>query len=59
MKYKDTQKKHKVLWGFIYVGAFIVAFTVSAILKITYNPLAEEVHVDWNDTVGTVYTDIA
>lgn len=58
MKNKEKGRK-KVLWGFIYVGAFIVAFAASAIIKMTYNPLSEEMKVNWNESVGRVYTDIA
>ncbi|CAH1191789.1 hypothetical protein PAECIP111890_00545 [Paenibacillus sp. JJ-223] len=45
------------MWGFIYVGAFIVAFVASAIIKMTYSPLSGEMQVNWNDSVGRVYTD--
>ena len=55
---KKKGASHKVVWGFIYVGAFIVTFIVSAAIKLTYNPLGKEYQVDWNDSVGTVYTDI-
>lgn len=51
--------KSKLVWGFIYVGAFIVTFAISAIIKVTYNPLAKETKVDWNDSVGRVYKDIS
>ncbi|MBE1447345.1 alpha/beta hydrolase [Paenibacillus sp. OAS669] len=57
---KNKEKgRNKVLWGFIYVGVFIVAFAASAIIKMTYNPLSGEMKVNWNDSVGRVYTDIA
>lgn len=58
MKNKRNGRK-KIMWGFIYVGAFIVAFIASAMIKMAYNPLSEEMQVNWNDTVGRVYTDIA
>lgn len=48
-----------MLWGFIYVGVFILVFATSAIIKMTYNPLSGEMQVHWNDTVGHVYSDIA
>jgi acetyl esterase/lipase len=51
--------KSKLLWGVIYIGAFITTFALSAMIKLTYNPLEKETHVDWNDSVGRVYTDIA
>ena len=56
---KKKGASHKVLWGFIYVGAFIVTFIISAIIKLTYNPLAKDYRVDWDDSVGKVYTDIS
>lgn len=58
MKNKEKGKR-KVLWGFIYAGAFIVVFAASAIIKMTYNPLSGEMEVNWTDSVGHVYTDIA
>ncbi|GIP45462.1 hypothetical protein J45TS6_39210 [Paenibacillus sp. J45TS6] len=58
MKNKEKGRK-KVLWGFIYVIAFFVVFTASALIKLTYNPLSGEMKVNWNDSVGHVYTDIA
>ncbi|WP_068617866.1 alpha/beta hydrolase [Paenibacillus tuaregi] len=58
MKNKEKGRK-RVLWGFIYVCVFVVAFAVSAIIKMTYNPLSGEMQVNWNDSVGRVYTDIA
>lgn len=57
MKNKEKSRK-KVLWGFIYVVGFIVAFAASAITKMTYNPLSGEMKVNWNDSVGRVYKDI-
>ena len=51
--------KRKVMWGFIYTGIFIIAFVISAVIKITYSPLAKEYKIDWNDTIGTVRTNIA
>lgn len=56
---KKKGASHKVLWGFIYVGVFIATFIISAVIKLTYNPLGKEYQVDWNDSVGTFYTDIS
>lgn len=57
---KETQKgTHKVLWGFIYVGAFLAAFAVSAVVKLTADPTGGEFTAEWNDSVGTVYTDLS
>ncbi|AHM66129.1 hypothetical protein LK13_00175 [Paenibacillus polymyxa] len=55
----ERKGRKKMLWGFIYVGVFILVFAASAIIKMTYNPLSGEMQVHWNDTVGHVYSDIA
>ncbi|MBQ6812478.1 MAG: alpha/beta hydrolase [Agathobacter sp.] len=49
----------KMLWGFLYVMIFIVVFALSVILKITYSPLNNKYSVDWNDSVGTIITDLS
>ena len=48
----------KVLWVFLYVLIFLAVFALSAVFKITYNPLNEKYSVDWNDSVGTMLTDL-
>lgn len=53
------KKKDRVMWGFIYVFAFIAAFVWSVIFKMTYNPYDSEFSVHWNNSVGTAYTDIS
>lgn len=58
MKKEQKKRTHKVLWGFIYVGTFIVAFVLSAVFKMTYNPTGKEFTVNWNDSVGTAYIDL-
>ncbi len=58
-KKEKKKKKGKVMWGFIYTGAFITAFVASAIIKMTYNPLSKDYTIDWNDSVGKIYTDIS
>ena len=45
------------MWGLIYVGAFLVSFAASAVLKMTWPPLGDKYSVRWDDSVGTVYTD--
>ena len=45
------------MWGLIYVGAFLVTFAASAVLKVTWHPLGDKYSVRWDDSVGTVYTD--
>ncbi len=59
MKKKEKRWIKKVLWGFIYVITFVAVFIVSAIIKVTYNPLSKKYSVDWDSSVGTIYTDIA
>ena len=59
---KNERKKKKrgaVMWGFLYAGAFLVSFVVSAVVKMTYNPLGDKYTVAWNDSVGRVYRDLA
>lgn len=56
---KKRGKKGKIMWGVIYVAAFIISFVGSAIFKITYNPYDDEFSVDWNNSIGTVYTDLS
>jgi acetyl esterase/lipase len=58
-KGNKIKKKGKVMWGFIYVFTFIVAFGVSAAFKIFYNSFEKEFSVDWNESVGTVHTNIS
>ena len=48
-----------MLWGFIYVTTFLVVFVVSAVIKITCTPVLDACQVDWNDSVGTSYTDLS
>lgn len=59
MKREKQRGTHRVLWGLIYVGAFLAAFTVSAVFKLTYNPMSKEFSVDWNDSAGTIHTDLS
>lgn len=58
---KDKKKGNKVgMFILLCVGAFIVSFTGSAIFKMTYtSPELKKYSVDWNDEIGTTYTDIA
>ncbi len=58
MKKERKKGTHKVLWGFIYVGTFIVVFVLSAIFKLTYNPAGKESTVSWDNSVGMAYTDL-
>ncbi|WP_434309466.1 alpha/beta hydrolase [Hominifimenecus sp. rT4P-3] len=56
---KKIKKKGRVMWGFIYTFAFILAFGGSVLFKMNYHPFGKEFSVDWNDSVGTVHTDIS
>lgn len=58
---KGKKKGNKVgMFILLCVGAFIVSFAGSAIFKMTYtSPELKKYSVDWNDEVGTTYTDIA
>lgn len=47
------------MWGFIYTGAFIAAFAISAAIKLTCNPLGDKYTVHWDETIGNVYTDLS
>lgn len=57
---KEAKKggRRSVLWGIIYVSVFIVAFLASVVCKMTYNPLKKEFSVNWDDSIGKVYTDL-
>ena len=47
------------MWGFLYVGAFLASFALSAVIKMTYDPMGGAMEVDWSDAVGRVYTDLS
>lgn len=53
-----VKRKGRIMWGFIYVITFIVVFVASAIFKMTYDPSHGAYKVDWNESVGTVPTDL-
>ena len=59
MKNKQERGRHRVLWGFLYVMTFAAVFVGSAAIKLTYNPLAKETQVNWNESVGSVYSDLS
>ncbi|CAM3998178.1 alpha/beta hydrolase [Saccharibacillus endophyticus] len=58
---KIKKKKHKTgLFILLCVGAFIVSFAGSAVLKLTYPaPALKKYTVDWNDETGTIRTDLS
>lgn len=49
----------RVMFGVLCIFAFVVSFIASAVFKLTYKPWASAYTVDWNDSVGTVYTDLS
>ncbi|WP_336783222.1 alpha/beta hydrolase [Paenibacillus illinoisensis] len=53
--------KKKGTWKFVLlcIGAFIVSAALSVFIKTSYDPLHGATKVEWNDSVGTVYTDIS
>ena len=51
--------KKKLRWGLLYAAVFLSAFALPAAVKMTWNPLGDRYTVDWDETVGTVYTDLA
>lgn len=52
--------KGKVMWGFIYIVTFILAFVGSAAFKLTYTPQwTKKYTATWNDSVGTIQKDIS
>lgn len=57
---KDKQRGNKTgMFVLLCIVAFIVSFVGSVIFKMTYtSPELKKYSVDWNDAIGTVYTDI-
>ena len=53
------KKKGRIMWGFIYVIAFIVVFLASMIFKVSFDPFHGKYKVEWNDSVGKVYSDLS
>ena len=58
-KEKKAKRKGRVMWGFIYVTVFIAAFGGSIAFKMKHDPFGGEFKVNWDDSVGRAYTDIA
>ena len=56
---KRRRRRGSFVWGFIYAAAFITAFGGSIAFKMKHDPFGGEFKVDWNDSVGKVYTDLA
>lgn len=57
---KKTVRKggSRMLWGLIYVTAFVIVFTTSACLKLTGHPFHGAYRVAWSDEVGSLVADI-
>ncbi len=47
-----------MLWGFIYVATFVAVFIGSVLLKISYDPTRGAFKADWDESVGTIHTDL-
>lgn len=39
---QPSKKRHRILWGFLYVGIFIAVFTLSAAIKLVSNPREQQ-----------------
>lgn len=59
MRKEKKSRKGKIMWGLIYVTAFVVTFAVSAAVKMTYQPLAKKFSYQWDDSVGKIYSDLS
>ena len=59
MSNKEKRGKNKLLWGFIYVITFIAVFCASAVIKMTCNSSQNVYKTNWDESVGTVHTDIS
>lgn len=47
------------MWGLLYAGAFVAAFVISAVVKMTADPFGGKYAAHWDSSVGTVYTDLS
>lgn len=56
---RKEKRKGRAMWGFIYAGAFLGAFILSAVIKMTYDPMAKKFAFEWNDSVGKIYADLS
>ena len=54
------RKKGRIMWTFIYIGAFVLALGVGAATKFLPQSWAKDYAApEWNDYVGTVHTDLS
>ena len=58
MKEKSVKKGHRVMWGFIYVFAFLLVFAVGAVSKFAGASMGSAYDTKWDDSMGTIHTDI-
>ena len=56
---KREKRKGNAKWGFIYVGTFILAFGAGVVSKIIPRSWAKDYTCDWDDSVGTLHSDIS
>lgn len=47
------------MWGFLYAGAFLAAFAASVLFKLKHDPFGGRYTVAWDESVGTVCTDLS
>lgn len=55
---KRERTKGKVMWGIIYVGAFIAAFAISIAAKMKIDPFGGKYAIRWDNSMGTIYKDL-
>lgn len=54
------RKKGRIMWTFIYIGAFVLALGIGAATKFLPQSWAKDYAApEWNDSVGTVHTDLS
>lgn len=56
---EEKKGNKRGMFIFLCILIFILSFVVGAVSKITYNPTHGKYTVEWNESIGTTYTDIA
>lgn len=56
---KKEKAGGRLMWGFLYVGAFVAAFAVSVVIKVKADPFGGKYTMHWDSSMGTVYTDFS
>lgn len=59
MKEKNGKKGHRLMCGFIYVFAFLIAFGAGAVSKLAGISMGSAYNTKWDDAMGTIRTDIS